>query len=543
MTLRDIDLKYVGGRLSSSKGLDIKGGKVTPISWANVRELGAVGDGITDDTAAIQAAIDAVSTAGGGVVYLPRGTYKLTDALTLKSNVALQGDGIAATVLTQTATNKHGIKGSNLELVSIRDLMVDGPGTGTGQGIHLDGTVIIYSFYVTMRNVMVRQFGDTGIFIDDPVTTDLYNVTSKENGAEGFYITCSDTGTVGTSTSLVACYGHNNVGNGFRLYNMVYSTFTGCAADNNVNGYKIEACEGVTLTGCGAEQNSGDSIQISGGNCISVFGAWLSESGTNGVHVTGSAHVVTLKGIKEFSSVGTPTFIKVDTGCTVTVENCKSDTRSNNFAAGTTMVVSDASLNQTIPGTLTVSGNINGQAGVAANGIDISSVQAGDHGLLTWSYDPTSTTSTTTTLANTIYLSALYVRRSVTVSKLWFIVNVLGVTATAGANNVGLYNSAGTLLGLVNVDSLVTTTGPKSATLATPVLITPGLYWVAMQFQATTQPGIGRSNAAILSTLTLNQSSSTYRFATNGSGTTLPPTITPASNSTTGSAALWVGIS
>ncbi|MET7783802.1 hypothetical protein ABZU94_39165 [Streptomyces mirabilis] len=197
--------------------------------------------------------------------------------------------------------------------------------------------------------------------------------------------------------------------------------------------------------------------------------------------------------------------------------------------------MSDASLNQTIPGTLTVSGNSSGQAGVAANGIDISSVQAGDHGLLTWSYDPTSTTSTTTTVANTIYLSALYVRRSVTVSKLWFIVNVLGVTATAGANNVGLYSSAATLLGSGNVDPLVTTTGPKSATLATPVSIS--LYWVATQFQATTQPGVGGSNAAILSTLTLNQRAFTYRFATNGSGTTLPSSITPSSNSTTGSAA------
>ncbi|MBK3573166.1 right-handed parallel beta-helix repeat-containing protein [Streptomyces sp. MBT65] len=541
--LQDIDLKYQGGRLSSTKGLDIKGGKVTPLAWINVRELGAVGDGSTDDTTVIQSAIDTVNAAGGGTVYIPRGTYKLTDALTTKDNVWLKGDGIAATVLTQTATNKHGIQGSNLELVGFEGLMVDGPGSGTGTGIHLDGTAIIYSFYVTMRNVMVRQFGDTGVLIDDPVTTDLYNVTSKENGAEGFYITCSDTGAVGTSTSLISCYAHNNAGNGFRLYNMAYSTFTGCASDNNVNGYKIEACESVTLTGCGAEQNSGDSIQISGGNCISVFGAWLSESGTNGVHVTGSAHVVTLKGIKEFSSASTPTFIKVDSGSTVTVENCKSDTRSNSFAAGTTMVLSDTSLNQTIPGTLTVSGNVNGQAGVAANGIDISSVQAGDYGLLCWSYDPTSTTSTTTTVANTNYLSALYVRRSVTVSKLWFIVNVLGATATAGANNVGLYNSAGTLLSSVNVDSLVTTTGPKSATLGTPVSITPGLYWVAMQFQAATQPGIGRSNAAILSTLTLNQSAATYRFATNGTGTTLPSTITPASNSTTGSAALWAGIS
>lgn len=43
--------------------------------FTNVMEHGAVGDGSTDDSVAIQAAIDAVNTAGGGVVYVPEGIY------------------------------------------------------------------------------------------------------------------------------------------------------------------------------------------------------------------------------------------------------------------------------------------------------------------------------------------------------------------------------------------------------------------------------------------------------------------------------------
>lgn len=50
------------------------------LGWFDVRAYGARGDGSTDDTAAIQAAIDACATAGGGTVYFPLGVYKVAGA-------------------------------------------------------------------------------------------------------------------------------------------------------------------------------------------------------------------------------------------------------------------------------------------------------------------------------------------------------------------------------------------------------------------------------------------------------------------------------
>ena len=66
----------------------------------NVRDYGAVGDGITDDTAALRAALLAAKVAGGGVVFMPAGTYVVTSTLAVNgSNIVLRGAGVDATKL------------------------------------------------------------------------------------------------------------------------------------------------------------------------------------------------------------------------------------------------------------------------------------------------------------------------------------------------------------------------------------------------------------------------------------------------------------
>lgn len=73
----------------------------------NVKDFGAVGDGVTNDTVAVQAAITAAGVAGGAV-YVPPGTF-FVDSLTMTSltNVTLRGDGTMSTLKLNTAPTQN----------------------------------------------------------------------------------------------------------------------------------------------------------------------------------------------------------------------------------------------------------------------------------------------------------------------------------------------------------------------------------------------------------------------------------------------------
>ena len=82
-----IDLTGISGQ---AKGL-------FPGSIVNVKQFGAVGDGVTDDTVAIQAALYI-----GGKIYFPGGTYLHTGLSVASKGTVLRGDGATITILKYT---------------------------------------------------------------------------------------------------------------------------------------------------------------------------------------------------------------------------------------------------------------------------------------------------------------------------------------------------------------------------------------------------------------------------------------------------------
>jgi len=117
----------------------------------DVKKYGATGDGKTLDTKAIEKAIDAASTGGGGIVYFPAGNY-LSVTIHLKSNIGLYIDhGATIVAATTSETIKYDLpektendtyqdfghshfNNSLIVGVGLHDISITGPGRVSGKG-------------------------------------------------------------------------------------------------------------------------------------------------------------------------------------------------------------------------------------------------------------------------------------------------------------------------------------------------------------------------------------------------------------------------
>ncbi|HID55038.1 TPA: hypothetical protein EYP37_00800 [Candidatus Poribacteria bacterium] len=84
----------LGGESGWRGGIEIEVGRKAkwPETIFDVTEFGAVGGDGRDDTEPIKRAIERAADAGGGVVYFPRGRYRLSDALVIPRFVVLKGE-------------------------------------------------------------------------------------------------------------------------------------------------------------------------------------------------------------------------------------------------------------------------------------------------------------------------------------------------------------------------------------------------------------------------------------------------------------------
>jgi hypothetical protein len=90
-----------GGGMAWSKALavDVKAPDVWPVTRFNVRDFGAKGDDVTDDTKAVRAALAAADTNKGGVVFFPWGTYRMSNWMCIPPRTVVRGESRDSTLL------------------------------------------------------------------------------------------------------------------------------------------------------------------------------------------------------------------------------------------------------------------------------------------------------------------------------------------------------------------------------------------------------------------------------------------------------------
>ncbi len=117
----------------------------------NVKSYGAVGDGVVDDRDAIAAAMDAANAANGGIVFVPKGRYRIDSELpVLGENVTLRGE---------TSTNAFYTDGTFFET-------------------YVEDTVLYFgkfddanvSTYNVVEHISFRRMIDTAIAFETTVT-------------------------------------------------------------------------------------------------------------------------------------------------------------------------------------------------------------------------------------------------------------------------------------------------------------------------------------------------------------------------------------
>lgn len=82
----------------------------------DVRRYGAKGDGVTDDAAAIQLAIDTIEATGGGVLYFPAGVYVIGSQIRLGRSMTYRGDGKSINVANCTVLKYTGDEDAFVDL-------------------------------------------------------------------------------------------------------------------------------------------------------------------------------------------------------------------------------------------------------------------------------------------------------------------------------------------------------------------------------------------------------------------------------------------
>ena len=253
----------------------------------NVKKYGAVGDGITDDTVAIQATVDACPALGGGV-YFPPGTFRITAPIELREGITVVGSGRTGTKIVDDNDDDALVAYGLAENITISDMYIrDELGTRTqGAAINFDIGGACWNIQRVQTHGFYNSIRSAGI-----MCCTMQDVVMAHSVSDGFY-------TDGTCNALNLTNVYANVagGHGFNILSPVYSSLHTCACDLCVgDAYHFRttapAAEGATmlaLTACGAESNTGHALYVENGVGVVAAACYFMGCSDDFIYLSGT---------------------------------------------------------------------------------------------------------------------------------------------------------------------------------------------------------------------------------------------------------------
>ena len=292
--------------------------KAHPPSTFDVREFGALGDGSADDAEALQAAIDAAVSAGGGSVVMPPGVYRLTRTITLGDGVDLSGFGSVSILKPDFPLPRNRVIDndwlSGNSNISLRNFKLDRSGANVQHGVLLNGVnnLLIDGVEVagypstTSGCISISGVGQNRRLISRNLR--VVNCIFADTANFGLHFGFVDGGVMANNTALNA--GREVFGvepdPGVSATNVVISgnTILGTAAVNGTETGLIivtttsgGTVDGVTVTGNVLRQpspsgTSNPGIHVLGATAVNLTGNVVHDMDGPGIQITSASGVV-----------------------------------------------------------------------------------------------------------------------------------------------------------------------------------------------------------------------------------------------------------
>jgi len=251
----------------------------------NVRQLGAAGDGVHDDSPAFSQAIAAASRSAPSVIYVPAGRYLVASLKASGHTIQVQGDGASSALITKGPAPL--LMFTNVGSVMMEDLTLSGQKSVEGGDYALLTAQDCSA--IELINVAIRDSGGDGAHVRGSDTVRIDSCSFENCSRFGLRVT--DTPTLGNRREIVRCLVRGNESHGILL-----QRFMGADVESNFvlenhaqgihatdgsdwlrvcnnrctkngsrpieHGIYILRCRGVAVHGNASFENAGDGVLL-----------------------------------------------------------------------------------------------------------------------------------------------------------------------------------------------------------------------------------------------------------------------------------------